>query len=117
MIKKADSVQPEKTSPAAERDVAGPRSLMRLLGLFDVLSLAPNGLSLAELNATLDSPKSSLLNLLPPLVADGYLVHSAGTYRLGPSIFRLASGVLSAWKLPNLIRPFLEELVERTGET
>ena len=100
-----------------DRDVTGPRSLTRLLGLFDVLSLMPNGMSLAELNVTLDSPKSSLLNLLRPLVAEGYLIHSNGTYRLGPSIFRLAASVMSAWNFPKMIRPFMEELVERTGES
>ncbi|WP_085944629.1 IclR family transcriptional regulator [Ideonella sp. B508-1] len=100
-----------------DRDASGPRSLARLLGLFDVLSLMPNGMSLAELNVTLESPKSSLLNLLRPLVAEGYLVHNAGLYRLGPSIFRLAASVMSAWNFPRMIRPFMDELVERTGES
>ena len=58
----------------SERDTTGPRSLTRLLGLFDVLSLTQNGMSLAELSATLAAPKSSLLNLLRPLVAEGYLI-------------------------------------------
>ncbi len=102
---------------SADRDATGPRSLARLLRLFDVLSLMPNGMSLAELNVTLDSPKSSLLNLLRPLVAEHYLVHSAGVYRLGPSIFRLAASVMSAWNFPKIVRPFMGELVERTGES
>ena len=102
---------------SADRDVTGPRSLTRLLGLFDVLSEAPGGLSLAELNVTLDSPKSSLLNLLRPLVAEGFLIHGTGTYRLGPSIFRLAASVMSAWNFPRMIRPFMEELSERTEES
>jgi IclR family transcriptional regulator, acetate operon repressor len=100
-----------------ERDVTGPRSLARLMKLFDVLSQAADGLSLAELNVALDTPKSSLLNLLRPLVADGYLLHSEGTYRLGPSIFRLSAAVLAAWNFPKLIRPYMEELSRRTGET
>ena len=99
-----------------DRD-AGPRSLTRLLGIFDVLAHSPNGLSLAELNVLLESPKSSLLNLLRPLVAEGFLVHSDSTYRLGPSIFRLSSHVLSAWNFPKLVRPFMQELVELTEET
>ena len=95
----------------------GPRSLTRLLGLFDVLSLTQNGMSLAELSVTLAAPKSSLLNLLRPLVAEGYLIHSEGSYRIGPSIIRLSASVMSAWDFPKMIRPFMEELVERTGET
>jgi DNA-binding IclR family transcriptional regulator len=107
----------EVAETSADRDATGPRSLARLLGLFDVLSLMPNGMTLAELNVTLESPKSSLLNLLRPLVAEGYLIHSAGVYRLGPSIFRLAASVMSAWNFPRMIRPFMDELVERTGES
>ena len=52
--------------PAVE--VTGPRSLTRLLGLFDVLAKSKDGMTLAELNQALKSPKSSLLNLLRPLV-------------------------------------------------
>jgi IclR family acetate operon transcriptional repressor len=100
-----------------DRDVGGPRSLTRLLGLFGVLSRAPDGMSLAELSVALESPKSSLLNLLRPLVAEGYLAHAQSVYRLGPSIFRLAAGVLAAWNFPKLIRPFMEELSARTEET
>ena len=100
-----------------EREVTGPRSLTRLLGLFDTLALVPGGMSLAELSVTLASPKASLLNLLRPLVAEGYLVHGNGSYCLGPSIIRLASRVMSAWNFPKMIRPFMEELVARTGET
>ncbi len=100
-----------------EREIGGPRSLTRLLGIFVVLSDTADGMSLAELSATLESPKSSLLNLLRPLVAEGYLIHESGMYRLGPSIYRLAGGVLANWEFPKLIRPFMAELVERTGET
>ena len=117
MVTSKKRALPEAAEPSADRDAAGPRSLARLLGLFDVLSLMPNGMSLAELNVTLESPKSSLLNLLRPLVAEGYLIHSAGVYRLGPSIFRLAASVMSAWNFPKMIRPFMAELVERTGES
>lgn len=99
------------------RAVSGPRSLARLLGLFDVLAKSPSGLTLAELNAALASPKSSLLNLLRPLVAGGYLNCEAGRYRLGPSIFRLASNVMSAWSFSKALRPYLEELAERTRES
>jgi IclR family transcriptional regulator, acetate operon repressor len=107
--------QPDISPP--ERDATGPRSLTRLLGLFGVLSQSGNGMSLAELSVALESPKSSLLNLLRPLVAEGYLIHGNGAYKLGPSIYRLAASVMSAWNFPNIIRPFMEELSARTEET
>src|SRR6202048_611588 len=79
----------------AARKVTGPRSLMRLLGLFDALAKSKEGLTLAELNTELSSPKSSLLNLLRPLVASGYLNYDSGRYRLRPALFRLARDRLS----------------------
>lgn len=100
-----------------ENEVTGPRSLTRLLGLFAVLAKTPDGQTLAELNTVLKSPKSSLLNLLRPLVAEGYLTYENGHYRLGPSIFRLAANIVSVWNFSNMLRPFLEELAERTEES
>ena len=99
------------------RDVTGPRSLTRLLGLFDALAKSGPGMTLAELNTALESPKSSLLNLLRPLVADGYLKHDDGRYRLGPTIFRLAANIMSVWNFSNVIRPYLEELAHRSQES
>jgi len=101
----------------AERDTAGPRSLRRVLGMFHELSRAPQGMALGELSSVLETPKSSLLNLLRPLVAEGYLVNEQGRYRLGGAAFRLCAGVQSAWNFSKLIRPFMEELSARTGET
>jgi IclR family transcriptional regulator, acetate operon repressor len=101
----------------AEKETVGPRSLTRLLGLFDALAKSPDGLTLADLNVTLESPKSSLLNLLRPLVSEGYLIHEAGRYRLGPAIFRLAAGIMSVWNFSRVLHPFLEELAARSHET
>lgn len=102
---------------AAARKVTGPRSLMRLLGLFDALAKSKEGLTLADLNTELSSPKSSLLNLLRPLVASGYLNYDSGRYRLGPSIFRLAANIMSVWNFSNAVRPYLEELSQRSQES
>jgi DNA-binding IclR family transcriptional regulator len=101
----------------AERDAAGPRSLTRILGLFDVLAKNSDGLSLAELNSILESPKSSLLNLLRPLVADGYLLHTHGLYRLGPTVFRLAGNIMSVWNFSKMFHPYVEELATRSHES
>ena len=58
-----------------------------------------------------------MLHLLRPLVSEGYLTHENGTYRLGASLYRLAAGVLANWDFPRLVRPFMAELAQRTGET
>jgi len=112
------SSMPKNTSSRPPgRENTGPRSLTRLLGLFDALAKSSNGLTLAELNSVLDSPKSSLLNLLRPLVAEGYLNHDNARYRLGPTIFRLAGNIMAVWNFSNVIRPYLEELAERSHES
>ncbi len=98
-------------------DVTGPRSLTRLLGLFDVLAKSKDGMTLAELNQALQSPKSSLLNLLRPLVVDGFLACDNGRYRLGPSIFRLAANIMSVWNFSSTMRPYLEELAQMSEES
>ena len=107
--KRARSTKPQATG--------GPRSLARLLGLFEVLAKRSEGRTLAELNALLKSPKSSLLNLLRPLVTDGYLNYEDGRYWLGTSVFRLAASIMSVWNFSSTLRPYLEELAERADES
>jgi IclR family acetate operon transcriptional repressor len=114
MPKHSSDMPPAET---AGNEPAGPRSLTRLMALIEVLAKNPGGMSLADLSGALESPKSSLLNLLRPLVAEGYLIHTDSIYRVGPAIFRLAAEVMSAWDFPRMIRPFMEELAARTRET
>lgn len=98
-------------------DTASPRSTMRVIGVFVAIASAEDGLALVELSHRLDSPKSSLLLLLRPLVASGYLLHSGARYRLGPASFRLASTILAARRYPEEIRAALEWLAEMSCET
>jgi IclR family transcriptional regulator, acetate operon repressor len=104
-------------TPSPRRPVPAPRSLGRVLGLLEQIAQAPGGLTLAQLSAALGSPKSSLLNLLRPLVESGHLSHQAGRYELGPAAFRLAGAILARRQLSSLLRPYLAELVAESGET
>jgi len=94
-----------------------PRLLSRVLKLFDVLASEPDGVTLSRLSVMLDAPKSSLLTFLRPLVADNYLTHQDRKYALGPEMYRLGTNIVSARRFTKLMRVFLEELVEKTGET
>lgn len=110
------------TSPSEENGQASvpsgsSRSVSRILGLIEVLARDPDGYSLAQLSSELGSPKSSLLMLLRSLVADGYMLRSDSRYLLGPKMFSMAARVLEIRRLPQLLRPFLEELAERSQET
>ena len=79
---------PDQETSILENHDNSPRSLARVLGVFDAIAHTADGMTLARLSAELDSPKSSLLTLLRPLVGRGYLTHDGGAYRLGPAIFR-----------------------------
>ncbi len=101
----------------AEESAGGPRALSRVLRILDVLAGSNSGVSLASLSASLGSPKSSLLNLLRPLVADGYLGQDGGLYRLAPRAFRLGAHIVARWSFPQAVQSHLEKLWQMTGES
>lgn len=95
----------------------GPRSLRRMLGIFDAIARSPDGLSLAELSHRLQSPKSSLLTLLRPLVSGNYLSHANSRYSLGNESFVLATNMISGRKFTSVIRGVMQELQAQCPET
>lgn len=98
-------------------EVPSPRWMNRLLGLFEAIAVEPEGLTLARLAVLLQSPKSSLLTLLRPLVAQGYLIHKDGRYSLGSETYRFATTILMTRKFSSLMRPIMEDLMRSSGET
>lgn len=104
-------------TPASGGATSSPRSLMRVLRILGALAKSSDGMTLAEISQIVKAPKSSLLTLLRPLVAEGHFTHNGGRYQLGPPIFQLAADILSGRKFPKLVRPYMEELAQRTEET
>ncbi|ADP19961.1 MULTISPECIES: IclR family transcriptional regulator [Achromobacter] len=102
-----------ETAPASTE----PRSLLRILGIFEVLARTEGGVTLAELSGALEAPKSSLLLLLRPLVAHKYLMHGDGRYELGPSIFQLSAEVLASAGITRILRPYVEKLAAQCDES
>jgi DNA-binding IclR family transcriptional regulator len=88
-----------------------------MLGIFGAIAQSPEGLSLAELSSRLESPKSSLLTLLRPMVADNFLVHADSRYTLGNESFALATNILSARKFSSVVRGLMIELQRECPET
>jgi DNA-binding IclR family transcriptional regulator len=107
--------RPSETTLVAEGSFA--RSAMRLVALFEALAKSEEGVSLAELSATTAAPKSSLLGILRSMVALEYMEHGHGLYRLGPKSFRLAADILAIRRFPNLVRPIMQDLAAKSGET
>ena len=97
---------------------AGPRAIGRVLEALEILARHREGETLSELSHRLGSPKSSLFYLLRSLTRHGYLVRGEDSrYRLGPGAFTFAMAALSSRELPELARPFLEDLAVKCGET
>jgi IclR family acetate operon transcriptional repressor len=112
------ATQPVAVSPRVHNRDAGPRALGRALEVLEALARRRDGATLSGLSRRLGSPKSSLLYLLRPMTRLGYLVRSPdGHYRLGPAAFTLAMAALSNRELPEMARPFLEDLAATSGET
>jgi IclR family transcriptional regulator, acetate operon repressor len=112
-------VRRTSTSPLAGESAEGSlaRSAMRLVAVFEALAKSEEGMSLAELSVRIAAPKSSLLGILRSMVRLGYLEHAHDLYRFGPKSFRLAADILAVRRFPNLVRPIMQDLAAKSGET
>ncbi len=101
------------------------QSLERGLRILDTLAEADadpvrrgHGVPLAVLTAELDVHKTTALRLVQTLVACGYAAPAEGRggYRLGPAMRRDGGLAAETERFKRAARPFLVELVARTGE-
>ena len=99
----------------------GPRSPARVMQLLEVLASSTEGLTLAKLSATLETPKTSLLSLLRSLEAEDYIEVQNKAYQLGARAYRLGNMINARMKaqssFPSAVRPFLLALSKESGET
>jgi len=109
------------TSPTAlpdARAAGAHRAAGRVVDILELIVSTRGGLALRELSAQLLAPKSSLLPLLRTLAAREYLEQgTGGEYRLGRRALELGLGRPAPRGLPEIARPALRALMERTGET
>jgi len=104
--------------PAETAGAAGPRALSRTLRIIESLAGVPEGgNTLTQLSTALDSPKSSLLGLLRPLCALGYVVNTNGRYMLGPAAYRLGVSIMPALSMAHIAQPILRQLADQFEET
>jgi len=80
------------------------------------LILEHDGLSLAELDGMVDSPKSSILSHLDTLRDSRYLVKTDGVYRVSFRVALLGDRVRARYPNRDRVRSVLEDLAETTGE-
>jgi IclR family KDG regulon transcriptional repressor len=94
------------------------QSLARGLKILELLAVTENGVGVTELADELGVDKSSASRLMQTLANYGFAEQDADTrrYHLGPQIVRLSRSVLTRMPLRDQAKPFLRQLVERTGE-
>lgn len=97
----------------------GVKSALRVLDIFELLVQHPSGLSLSEICAQLELPKSSAHALLMTLVKRGYLRQGRRerSYRLGPALFEIGSAYISSTDLITDGQAVVSEVARTCDET
>lgn len=98
---------------------SGVKSAARVLDIFQLLVKHPSGLSLSEICAVLELPKSSGHALLMTLLKRGYLREGRRerTYRLGPALFEIGSAYLASTDLITDGQAVVSEVARSCDET
>lgn len=92
------------------------QSLDRTFSILEILARAPNGLSLVEIAAAVDLPKSTAFRLLAVLIQHEYVRKTDDAlYKLGPGFIELASHYLNSLELKTESAPFMRELAANLG--
>lgn len=94
------------------------QSLARGLKILDLLGQAADGMSITELAEILKVDKGSASRLVATLVRYGYAERDEVTrrYHLGTRVVGLSRSVLARLSLRESAKPYLRQLMERTGE-
>jgi IclR family transcriptional regulator, KDG regulon repressor len=94
------------------------QSLARGLKILDLLGQNPDGASITELAEVLGVDKGSASRLVSTLTRHGYAEKDEVTRRfhLGSQVVSLSRSVLTRLPLREAAKPFLRQLMERTGE-
>lgn len=94
-------------------------SLDKSLQVMDLLSKNPQGLSLLELSAVLDFPKSTIHHILDTLLPYDYVAKDPETrkYSLGFKFLEIGRRILDNIDIRRIARKYLRELHDECNET
>lgn len=103
-------------TPSSPRD-GGIQSIARAAAVLRALERSPSGMSLGEIAAALDLPRSTIQRIVDALKDEGFLIRASprGGVRLGPMLLRLAG--LAEHASAKRIRPLIADLSHRLRET
>lgn len=101
------------------QDPGGVRAVERALDILQAFRPGENRLSATDLLARVDLSRPTLYRLLRTLEARGFVLSSGQPQRfsLGPAVAQLAQAWSSGHDLTEAVRPIMEALWARTGET
>jgi DNA-binding IclR family transcriptional regulator len=92
-------------------------SVIKALKILELFTPANSELSLAQIGKMMDTPKSTLLNLLKTLESECYLykVRNSQNYRLGFKLIELGYNMRSTLSIVPYAIPYMEDLQQLTG--
>lgn len=95
------------------------KSIDKALKIIDILGDSEGPSSVSEIARIIKADKSSVYRILQTLRQRGFVeqIEDSKEYALGVKILTLGSKLLSKMKLVPILRPFLQSLVDKTGET
>ncbi len=96
-----------------------PLTVKKALSILRVLAEEKEALGLVDLANKLGLNRSTAYRLVLALTEDGFVKQDPATqkYSLGLKIVELAGDILNKMEIREVARPFLEELMELSGET
>ena len=89
----------------------------RVMRIVDALSVSRDGMTLTQLWARTQLPKTSLLSILRSLADGGYIISEGRKHRLGPETYRIAAAIGRTDRFPGNLQVLLEQLQKDCGET
>ncbi len=103
----------------AEKGVArsGIQVIARAAAVLRTLKEAPGGMSLGQIAGRVELPRSTVQRIVQALQEERLVITTgtAGGVRLGPELHALAGA--ARYNIVDQLRPFLQEIMEETGET
>lgn len=94
------------------------QSLSRALNILETLASSQKGMGISDLSRRLELPPSTVHRLLATLSSKGYVTHvSDGRYHLGHKVVEMGRTFLENFELSRIVRPHLEAVSHKTGET
>lgn len=102
-----------------KRDKSEVASLEKAMQVLEYLAHLDDAVSLKELSAALNMPKTTIIRLLTTMKRHGFIQQDMATrnYRLGWALIHLGTMASRVFDLSKTIHPYLERLARESGES